>query len=77
MLTERRANGASQNSSEHGPVAAAPKVGSILVVQYTLPVGKLVQVEVPAEVQLEEAGRRFSQRDVPGLSANARKNLSR
>ena len=44
MLTGRRANGASEISSELAFVAAAPEVGSILVVQHTLSVGKLVEV---------------------------------
>ena len=77
MLTTRRANGASKIRSEPAFVAAAPKVSSILVVQHTLPVGKLVQVEVAAEVQLEEGGRGVGERDVPRLGANAGEGLRR
>ena len=42
MLTRRRANGASKIRSKLAFVAAALEVGSILVVQYALPVSKLV-----------------------------------
>jgi hypothetical protein len=51
MLAGRRANGALKIRSEPALVAATPEMGSILVVQDALPVGKLVQVEVAAEVQ--------------------------
>ncbi len=71
MLTGRRANGTSKIRSEPSLVAAALEMGSILVVQDTLPVGKLVQVEVAAEVQLEEGRCRVSKGDVPGLGSDA------
>jgi hypothetical protein len=54
MLTGRRANGASKIRSEPPLAAAAPEGGSILIVQNTLTVGKLVHVEVAAEFQLKE-----------------------
>ena len=77
MLTKRRANGASRINSESAFVAAAPEVGSILVVQQTLSVGKLVEVQIAAKVELEEGGCRVGQRDVSRLGANAGEGLSR
>jgi hypothetical protein len=75
MLAGRRANGALKIRSEPALVAAAPEVGSILGVQDTLSVGKLVQVEVAAEVQLEEGRCRVSKGDVPGLGSDAGEGL--
>jgi hypothetical protein len=75
MLAGRRANGALKIRSEPALVAATPEMGSILVVQDALPVGKLVQVEVAAEVQLEEGRCRVSKGDVPGLGSDAGEGL--
>jgi hypothetical protein len=75
MLTGHRANGASKIRSEPPLVAAAPEVGSILFVKHASPVGKLMQVEIAAEVQLEESRRRIGQRDVPALGSDAGEGL--
>jgi hypothetical protein len=75
MLTGHRANGASKIRSEPSFVAAAPEVGSILLVEYTLSVGKLMQVQVAAEVDLKERRSRVGQGDIPGLSANTGEGL--
>jgi hypothetical protein len=75
MLTGRRANGASKIRSEPSPVAAAPEMGSILLVEHTMSVGKLMQVQVAAEVDLKERRSRVGQCDIPGLSADAGKGL--
>ena len=65
------------NRSEFALVAAAPEVVSILVVEHTLPLSKLVQVQVAAEVQLKERRHRLSERDVPGLGADTGEGLGR
>jgi hypothetical protein len=75
MLAGRRANGALKIRSESALVAAASEMGSILAVQDALPVGKLVQVEVAAEVQLEEGRCRVSKGDVPGWGSDAGEGL--
>ena len=75
MLTGHRANGASKIGSEPSLVAAAPEVGSILFVKHALPAGKLMQVEIAADVQLEESRCRIGQCDVPGLDSDAGESL--
>jgi hypothetical protein len=57
MLAGSGANGASKIRSEPAVVAAAPEVRSIRLVQHTLPMGKLVQVQGVAEGQLGEYRR--------------------
>ena len=75
MLTRRRANGALKIRSEPPLVAAAPEAGSILFVKHASPVGKLMQVEIAADVQLEESRYRIGQCDVPGLDSDTGEGL--
>ena len=50
MILGRGANGDVRIKSEPTLIAAAQQMGSILVIQHALPVGKLVQIESAAEV---------------------------
>ena len=75
MLTGHRANGASKIGAEPSLVAAAPEVGSILLVEHTLSLGKPMQVQAAAEVDFEERRSRVGQGDIAGLSAHAGEGL--
>lgn len=75
MILGRGANGGVRIKSEPTLIAAAQQMGSKLVIQQALPVGKLVQIEIAAEVQLKKGRRRIGQRDIPRLGSDAGKRL--
>ena len=59
------------------PVAALPEMLGVAVVEDPLAVRKLGEVEVGAEIHLEEPGSLVAEGDVPGLGADASESWMR